>query len=127
MNSFFSGEAARLSDSIIINQGSSHCDGIEWLFMNVYRWKHWRDFMDYRLSPHTMFCRDGPEAVVHVEQRSLLAGDVTVCVAVWMFLQGNLSELGKLLMQGSFNVWTDHKKGHNKVQLLHANITRKRH
>lgn len=58
--------------------------------------------------------------VVHVEQRSLLTGDVTVCVAVWMFPQGNLSELGKLLMQGSFNVWTDHKKGHNKVQLLHA-------
>lgn len=62
MTSFFSGEAARLSDSIIINQGSSHCDGIEWLFMNVYRWKHLRDFMDYRLSPQTMFCRDGPEA-----------------------------------------------------------------
>ncbi|MEQ2234683.1 guanine nucleotide exchange factor DBS [Ilyodon furcidens] len=30
---------------------------------------------------------------------------------------GNLSELGKLLMQGSFNVWTDHKKGHSKVHL----------
>uniref|UniRef100_A0A8B9IWZ5 MCF.2 cell line derived transforming sequence-like 2 n=1 Tax=Amazona collaria TaxID=241587 RepID=A0A8B9IWZ5_9PSIT len=30
----------------------------------------------------------------------------------------NLSELGKLLMQGSFNVWTDHKKGHNKVKDL---------
>ncbi|KAF3835674.1 hypothetical protein F7725_028232, partial [Dissostichus mawsoni] len=26
--------------------------------------------------------------------------------------EGNLSELGKLLMQGSFNVWTDHKRGH---------------
>lgn len=38
-----------------------------------------------------------------------LQTDVTV-----MF-QGNLSDLGKLLMQGSFNVWTDHKKGHNKV------------
>uniref|UniRef100_A0A8C8G7A7 MCF.2 cell line derived transforming sequence-like 2 n=1 Tax=Oncorhynchus tshawytscha TaxID=74940 RepID=A0A8C8G7A7_ONCTS len=32
--------------------------------------------------------------------------------------QGNLSELGKLLMQGSFNVWTDHKKGHSKVKDL---------
>lgn len=31
---------------------------------------------------------------------------------------GNLSELGKLLMQGSFNVWTDHKKGHSKVKDL---------
>ncbi|XP_075997760.1 guanine nucleotide exchange factor DBS isoform X2 [Genypterus blacodes] len=32
--------------------------------------------------------------------------------------EGNLSELGKLLMQGSFNIWTDHKKGHNKVKDL---------
>uniref|UniRef100_A0A3P9J2G1 MCF.2 cell line derived transforming sequence-like 2 n=1 Tax=Oryzias latipes TaxID=8090 RepID=A0A3P9J2G1_ORYLA len=31
---------------------------------------------------------------------------------------GNLSELGKLLMQGSFNVWTDHKKVHSKVKDL---------
>lgn len=32
--------------------------------------------------------------------------------------QGNLSDLGKLLMQGSFSVWTDHKKGHAKVKDL---------
>uniref|UniRef100_A0A674EKX1 Guanine nucleotide exchange factor DBS-like n=1 Tax=Salmo trutta TaxID=8032 RepID=A0A674EKX1_SALTR len=34
--------------------------------------------------------------------------------------RSNLSpyELGKLLMQGSFNVWTDHKKGHSKVKDL---------
>ncbi|XP_075058300.1 putative guanine nucleotide exchange factor MCF2L2 isoform X2 [Mixophyes fleayi] len=32
--------------------------------------------------------------------------------------EGDLGELGKLLMQGSFNVWTDHKKGHNKVKDL---------
>ncbi|KFQ63185.1 Guanine nucleotide exchange factor DBS, partial [Pelecanus crispus] len=31
---------------------------------------------------------------------------------------GNLNDLGKLLMQGSFNVWTDHKKGHSKVKDL---------
>ncbi|XP_015423904.1 PREDICTED: guanine nucleotide exchange factor DBS isoform X1 [Myotis davidii] len=31
---------------------------------------------------------------------------------------GNLSDLGKLLMQGSFSVWTDHKKGHAKVKDL---------
>nr|XP_032833618.1 guanine nucleotide exchange factor DBS-like isoform X2 [Petromyzon marinus] len=30
--------------------------------------------------------------------------------------KGNLLELGKLLMQGSFSVWTDHKKGANKVK-----------
>uniref|UniRef100_A0A3B3DFL3 Uncharacterized protein n=1 Tax=Oryzias melastigma TaxID=30732 RepID=A0A3B3DFL3_ORYME len=33
-------------------------------------------------------------------------------------LQGNLSELGRLLMQGSFSVWTEHKKGHAKVKDL---------
>lgn len=32
--------------------------------------------------------------------------------------QGNLSDLGKLLMQGSFSVWTEHKKGHAKVKDL---------
>uniref|UniRef100_A0A6I8SUP7 MCF.2 cell line derived transforming sequence-like n=1 Tax=Xenopus tropicalis TaxID=8364 RepID=A0A6I8SUP7_XENTR len=32
--------------------------------------------------------------------------------------EGNLHELGKLLMQGSFNVWTEHKKGHSKVKDL---------
>uniref|UniRef100_A0A8C9VY04 MCF.2 cell line derived transforming sequence-like 2 n=1 Tax=Scleropages formosus TaxID=113540 RepID=A0A8C9VY04_SCLFO len=32
--------------------------------------------------------------------------------------EGNLYELGKLLMQGSFNVWTEHKKGHSKVKDL---------
>nr|XP_051697667.1 guanine nucleotide exchange factor DBS isoform X3 [Oryctolagus cuniculus] len=31
---------------------------------------------------------------------------------------GNLSELGRLLMQGSFSVWTDHKRGHTKVKEL---------
>ncbi|KAM8954399.1 putative guanine nucleotide exchange factor MCF2L2 isoform 3-T3 [Pelodytes ibericus] len=32
--------------------------------------------------------------------------------------EGDLRDLGKLLMQGSFNVWTDHKRGHNKVKDL---------
>ncbi|KAM9710124.1 guanine nucleotide exchange factor DBS isoform 5-T5 [Menidia menidia] len=32
--------------------------------------------------------------------------------------EGNLTELGKLLMQGSFSVWTEHKKGHAKVKDL---------
>lgn len=35
-----------------------------------------------------------------------------------LLYQGNLSELGKLLMQGSFSVWTEHKKGHAKVKDL---------
>uniref|UniRef100_A0A8C3AB14 MCF.2 cell line derived transforming sequence like n=1 Tax=Cyclopterus lumpus TaxID=8103 RepID=A0A8C3AB14_CYCLU len=32
--------------------------------------------------------------------------------------EGNMSDLGKLLMQGSFSVWTEHKKGHAKVKDL---------
>ncbi|KAM9454259.1 guanine nucleotide exchange factor DBS isoform 2-T2 [Clarias gariepinus] len=32
--------------------------------------------------------------------------------------EGNLNELGKLMMQGSFSVWTEHKKGHAKVKDL---------
>ncbi|XP_051559766.1 guanine nucleotide exchange factor DBS-like isoform X1 [Myxocyprinus asiaticus] len=32
--------------------------------------------------------------------------------------EGNLSDLGRLLMQGSFSVWTEHKKGHVKVKDL---------
>ncbi|KAI1891535.1 hypothetical protein AGOR_G00144800 [Albula goreensis] len=32
--------------------------------------------------------------------------------------EGSLHDLGKLLMQGSFNVWTDHKRGHSKVKDL---------
>ncbi|KAJ8274681.1 hypothetical protein COCON_G00093060 [Conger conger] len=32
--------------------------------------------------------------------------------------QSDLSDLGRLLMQGSFSVWTDHKKGHSKVKDL---------
>ncbi|XP_058630528.1 guanine nucleotide exchange factor DBS isoform X10 [Onychostoma macrolepis] len=31
---------------------------------------------------------------------------------------GNLSDLGRLMMQGSFSVWTEHKKGHAKVKDL---------
>ncbi|KAJ8350350.1 hypothetical protein SKAU_G00254800 [Synaphobranchus kaupii] len=32
--------------------------------------------------------------------------------------EGNLGDLGRLLMQGSFSVWTEHKKGHAKVKDL---------
>ncbi|KAF5909222.1 guanine nucleotide exchange factor DBS isoform X3, partial [Clarias magur] len=32
--------------------------------------------------------------------------------------EGNLNELGRLMMQGSFSVWTEHKKGHAKVKDL---------
>ncbi|XP_072560102.1 guanine nucleotide exchange factor DBS isoform X2 [Paramormyrops kingsleyae] len=40
---------------------------------------------------------------------------------------GNLNNLGKLLMQGSFSVWTEHKKGHSKVKDLARFKPRQRH
>lgn len=40
------------------------------------------------------------------------------CPSVFSLFQGNLSDLGRLLMQGSFSVWTEHKKGHAKVKDL---------
>lgn len=33
-------------------------------------------------------------------------------------IQGNLGVLGRLLMQGSFSVWAEHKRGHVKVMEL---------
>ena len=33
-----------------------------------------------------------------------------MCHIVYVGYQGNLADLGKLLMQGSFSVWTEHKK-----------------
>ncbi len=33
-------------------------------------------------------------------------------------IQGNLGDLGRLLMQGSFSVWAEHKRGHVKVMEL---------
>lgn len=39
---------------------------------------------------------------------------------VFMFhtWQGNLGDLGRLLMQGSFSVWAEHKRGHVKMMEL---------
>lgn len=34
------------------------------------------------------------------------------------FLQGELGELGKVLMQGSFSVWVGHRKGPTKMKDL---------
>lgn len=45
-------------------------------------------------------------------------GGVDVNLFFCPFFQGNLSDLGRLLMQGSFSVWTEHKKGHAKVKDL---------
>lgn len=48
-----------------------------------------------------------------------VCGYKPACLTSWTLPpQGNLSELGKLLMQGSFSVWTEHKKGHAKVKDL---------
>lgn len=48
----------------------------------------------------------------------LLCVCANINLVCYFVFQGNLNDLGKLLMQGSFNVWTDHKKGHSKVKDL---------
>uniref|UniRef100_A0A4X2KSV1 MCF.2 cell line derived transforming sequence-like 2 n=1 Tax=Vombatus ursinus TaxID=29139 RepID=A0A4X2KSV1_VOMUR len=61
-----------------------------------------------RITKYQLLLKDSPSLV---DISFLLL--VSLCVP-----QGDLHELGKLLMQGSFSVWTDHKKGHNKVKDL---------
>lgn len=44
-----------------------------------------------------------------------------MCVNAWLTccsLQGDLSDLGRVLMQGSFSVWISHKKGPTRVKEL---------
>ncbi|ETE59068.1 hypothetical protein L345_15204, partial [Ophiophagus hannah] len=44
--------------------------------------------------------------------------DHKLSLDAYLLKPGDVAELGKLLLQGSFNIWTDHKKGHNKVKDL---------
>lgn len=39
-------------------------------------------------------------------------------ILAFNFRQGNLADLGRLLMQGAFSVWTEHKRGHVKMMEL---------
>jgi len=58
---------------------------------------------------------DDPEAAVELTRARV---DPHIICPPSPSFQGNLSDLGRLLMQGSFSVWTEHKKGHAKVKDL---------
>ncbi|XP_056287598.1 guanine nucleotide exchange factor DBS isoform X4 [Pseudoliparis swirei] len=58
---------------------------------------------------------DDPEAAVELPRARV---DPHIICPPSPSFQGNLSDLGRLLMQGSFSVWTEHKKGHAKVKDL---------
>ncbi|KAM4682250.1 guanine nucleotide exchange factor DBS isoform 6-T6 [Amazona ochrocephala] len=73
----------------------------------------WRQFSD------SVFFQECQRKLDHkLSLDSYLLKPVQRITKYQLLLKGNLNELGKLLMQGSFNVWTDHKKGHSKVKDL---------
>uniref|UniRef100_A0A1A8CDC0 MCF.2 cell line derived transforming sequence-like n=1 Tax=Nothobranchius kadleci TaxID=1051664 RepID=A0A1A8CDC0_NOTKA len=62
-------------------------------------------------------CEDLQEALSSILGILKAVNDSMHLIAITGY-EGNLSELGRLLMQGSFSVWTEHKKGHAKVKDL---------
>ncbi|XP_075873608.1 guanine nucleotide exchange factor DBS-like isoform X3 [Nelusetta ayraudi] len=62
-------------------------------------------------------CNDLQEALTSILGILKAVNDSMHLIAITGY-EGNLSELGRLLMQGSFSVWTEHKKGHAKVKDL---------
>uniref|UniRef100_A0A1A7XAD7 MCF.2 cell line derived transforming sequence-like n=1 Tax=Iconisemion striatum TaxID=60296 RepID=A0A1A7XAD7_9TELE len=62
-------------------------------------------------------CEDLQEALASILGILKAVNDSMHLIAITGY-EGNLSDLGRLLMQGSFSVWTEHKKGHAKVKDL---------
>ncbi|XP_068612646.1 guanine nucleotide exchange factor DBS [Brachionichthys hirsutus] len=62
-------------------------------------------------------CHDLQEALSSILGILKAVNDSMHLIAITGY-EGNLSGLGRLLMQGSFSVWTEHKKGHAKVKDL---------
>ncbi|XP_069019973.1 guanine nucleotide exchange factor DBS isoform X2 [Embiotoca jacksoni] len=62
-------------------------------------------------------CEDLQEALSSILGILKAVNDSMHLIAITGY-EGNLSELGRLKMQGSFSVWTEHKKGHAKVKDL---------
>uniref|UniRef100_A0A8C1P5L0 MCF.2 cell line derived transforming sequence-like 2 n=1 Tax=Cyprinus carpio TaxID=7962 RepID=A0A8C1P5L0_CYPCA len=69
------------------------------------------------LNFHSFYIKNS-EGTAELEEALATMLDIIKSVNDSMHQIGNLNDLGKLLMQGSFNVWTDHKKGHSKVKDL---------
>ncbi|TSK53622.1 Guanine nucleotide exchange factor DBS [Bagarius yarrelli] len=84
----------------------------------------WRQCGDSLFFQEMLKCSKNSEGTAELEEALATMLDIIKSVNDSMHqiaitgFEGNLDDLGKLLMQGSFNVWTDHKKGHNKVKDL---------
>ncbi|XP_045562492.1 guanine nucleotide exchange factor DBS isoform X8 [Salmo salar] len=95
------------------------------LSLDAYLLKPVQRITKYQLMVKEMLkCSKNQEGTAELEEALATMLDIIKSVNDSMHqiaitgFEGNLSELGKLLMQGSFNVWTDHKKGHSKVKDL---------
>ncbi|XP_062411434.1 guanine nucleotide exchange factor DBS isoform X3 [Sardina pilchardus] len=95
------------------------------LSLDAYLLKPVQRITKYQLMLKEMLkCSKNSEGTVELEEALATMLDIIKSVNDSMHqiaitgFEGNLTDLGKLLMQGSFNVWTDHKKGHNKVKDL---------
>uniref|UniRef100_A0A8C6NUD1 Guanine nucleotide exchange factor DBS-like n=1 Tax=Nothobranchius furzeri TaxID=105023 RepID=A0A8C6NUD1_NOTFU len=94
------------------------------LSLDAYLLKPVQRITKYQLMLKEMLKCSKGEGMVELEEALATMLDIIKSVNDSMHqiaitgFEGNLSELGKLLMQGSFNVWTDHKKVHSKVKDL---------
>ncbi|KAM9385408.1 guanine nucleotide exchange factor DBS [Pholidichthys leucotaenia] len=94
------------------------------LSLDAYLLKPVQRITKYQLMLKEMLKCSTGEGVVELEEALATMLDIIKSVNDSMHqiaitgFEGNLSDLGKLLMQGSFSVWTDHKKGHSKVKDL---------
>ncbi|KAM9461722.1 guanine nucleotide exchange factor DBS isoform 1-T1 [Clarias gariepinus] len=95
------------------------------LSLDAYLLKPVQRITKYQLMLKEMLkCSKNSEGTAELEEALATVLDILKSVNDSMHqiaitgFEGNLNDLGKLLMQGSFNVWTDHKKGHNKVKDL---------
>uniref|UniRef100_A0A672S275 MCF.2 cell line derived transforming sequence-like 2 n=1 Tax=Sinocyclocheilus grahami TaxID=75366 RepID=A0A672S275_SINGR len=95
------------------------------LSLDAYLLKPVQRIIKYQLMLKEMLkCSKNSEGTAELEEAQATMLDIIKSVNDSMHqiaitgFEGNLNDLGKLLMQGSFNVWTDHKKGHSKVKDL---------
>ncbi|XP_061593332.1 guanine nucleotide exchange factor DBS isoform X6 [Cololabis saira] len=94
------------------------------LSLDAYLLKPVQRITKYQLMLKEMLKCSKGEGMIELEEALATVLDIIKSVNDSMHqiaitgFEGNLSDMGKLLMQGSFNVWTDHKKGHSKVKDL---------
>ncbi|KAG5851498.1 hypothetical protein ANANG_G00094060 [Anguilla anguilla] len=95
------------------------------LSLDAYLLKPVQRITKYQLMLKEMLkCSKNSEGTAELEEALATVLDIIKSVNDSMHqiaitgFEGSLSDLGKLLMQGSFQVWTEHKRGHSKVKDL---------